>query len=80
MNPPPVDYINRKKYLLGSEREALVNLQSKGFFIRPPPKPYELEEDITPEACLFQTIYMGALVVDSTRWKLVLDGLVDRPF
>jgi DMSO/TMAO reductase YedYZ molybdopterin-dependent catalytic subunit len=56
------------------------SLQSKGFSVRPPPKPHELDEDITTEARLFQTIHMGAPVVDTNRWKLIIDGLVDRPF
>lgn len=75
-----VDFINCGEYLPGSEREAQISLQSKGFFIRPPPKPHELDEDITTEARLFQTIHMGAPVVDANSWKLILDGLVDRPF
>ncbi|CAG7917964.1 unnamed protein product [Penicillium olsonii] len=63
-----------------SERRALVTVQPQGFFIRHPPKPHDLEENLTDEACLFQTIHMGAAIVDPVRWKLVIDGLVERPF
>lgn len=63
-----------------SERGALVAVQPQGFFIRHPPKPHEFEEDVTDEAHLFQTIHMGAAVVDTSQWRLVIDGLVERPF
>ncbi|KAJ6093876.1 sulfite reductase [Penicillium canescens] len=78
--PIPVDFIDRTKNIPDSERKSLVNIQPKGFFIRHPPKPHELKETLTPEACLFQTIHMGAAVVDASSWKLVVDGLVERPF
>lgn len=75
-----VDFFDPRGYVRDSEREALVRLQSKGFFIRPPPNPHELVDDITTDTCLFQTIHMGAPIVDANRWKLILDGLVNRPF
>lgn len=62
------------------ERAALVAIDPQGFYIRPPPKPHELETEITNDSQLFQTIHMGAAVVDQDQWILVVDGLVDRPF
>jgi DMSO/TMAO reductase YedYZ molybdopterin-dependent catalytic subunit len=35
---------------------------------------------ITDDSDLFETIHMGAAVVDKNAWRLVVDGLVDRPF
>jgi hypothetical protein len=52
------------RYLTDSERDALVNIHLKGFFIRQPPLPHELNTYMTPDAQLFQTIRMGATVVD----------------
>lgn len=62
----------------GKERDAFVRLDPSGFQIRHPPPPHELDTFITPDAKLFQTIHMGAAVVDETRYKLVIDGLVQR--
>ncbi|KAJ5352359.1 hypothetical protein N7452_001333 [Penicillium brevicompactum] len=75
----PVDFLDQT-YIPDSERGALVAVQPQGFFIRHPPKPHELEEDVTDEAHLFQTIHMGAAVVDTSQWRLIIDGLVERPF
>jgi DMSO/TMAO reductase YedYZ molybdopterin-dependent catalytic subunit len=63
----------------GKERAAFVRLDPSGFFIRHPPPPHELDTFITPDGNLFQTIHMGAAVVDSTSYKIVIDGLVERP-
>ncbi|KAK3615549.1 hypothetical protein LTR56_016976 [Elasticomyces elasticus] len=63
-----------------AERSAFIELDPTGFFIRHPPKPHELSTFITPEDKLFQTIHMGAAVVDHQAWTLVIDGLVERPF
>lgn len=62
------------------ERSAFVELDLPGFFIRHPPKPYMLDSFITPDDQLFQTIHMGPAVVDTDKWRLVVDGLVRRPF
>ena len=62
------------------ERSAFVELEPSGFFIRHPPKPHILEDYITPDDQLFQTIHMGAAVVDQEKWLLVVDGLVQNPF
>jgi DMSO/TMAO reductase YedYZ molybdopterin-dependent catalytic subunit len=62
----------------GNERAAFVRLDPNGFFIRHPPPPHELDTFITPDGKLFQTIHMGAAVVDSTSYRIVIDGLVDR--
>ncbi|KAH7396485.1 Oxidoreductase, molybdopterin-binding domain-containing protein [Phaeosphaeria sp. MPI-PUGE-AT-0046c] len=62
-----------------SERDAFVRLDPSGFQIRHPPPPHELITYITPDAQLFQTIHMGAAVVDYTKYRLVIDGLVSRP-
>ncbi|KAJ9656164.1 hypothetical protein H2198_005126 [Neophaeococcomyces mojaviensis] len=64
----------------GSEREALIEVNPKGFYLRPPPPPCQQHSQYTHEDDLFQTIHMGAAVVDKSRWKLVVDGLVERPF
>ncbi|EXJ68009.1 uncharacterized protein A1O5_08624 [Cladophialophora psammophila CBS 110553] len=64
----------------GSERDALTAIDPAGFLIRHPPKPHELDAELTDDSQLFQTIHMGAAVVDENKWKLVIDGLVERPF
>lgn len=64
----------------GDERNAFVKLDPSGFFIRHPPKPHLLESFITSDEQLFQTIHMGAAVVDQSKWMLVVDGLVQKPF
>ncbi|OOF91835.1 hypothetical protein ASPCADRAFT_210773 [Aspergillus carbonarius ITEM 5010] len=80
VHPPPVDLIDHGGNVRNSERNALVNIHPKGFFIRHPPSPHDLDEALTPDAKLFQTIHMGAANVDASRWNLVVDGLVERPF
>jgi len=62
------------------ERSAFVKLEPSGFFIRHPPEPHMLRDYITPDDQLFQTIHMGAAVVDQEKWLLVIDGLVQHPF
>lgn len=62
------------------EREALIAVNPKGFHLRAPQKPHQQASHYTHESDLFQTIHMGAAVVDKSRWKLVIDGLVQRPF
>ncbi|RAK96463.1 sulfite reductase [Aspergillus ibericus CBS 121593] len=80
VSSPPVTFIAGSGDIPDRERDALVDIHPKGFFIRHPPAPHELDEAVTPEIKLFQTIHMGAAVVDPNRWSLVLDGLVERPF
>ncbi|KAK2668359.1 Eukaryotic molybdopterin oxidoreductase [Fusarium oxysporum f. sp. vasinfectum] len=63
----------------GAEREACTSIDPKGFFLRPPPTPHHLSFFITPDDQLFQTIHMGAAVVDDATWLLVVDGLVRKP-
>lgn len=65
---------------VATARGALKVVDPVGFYIRHPPKPHELDQDVTDDSQLFQTIHMGAAVVDEERWSLVFDGLVDRPF
>lgn len=62
------------------ERSAFIKLDPEGFFIRHPPKPHLLNTYITPDDQLFQTIHMGAAVVDKNNWLLVVDGLVRKRF
>lgn len=62
----------------GKERAAFVRLDPIGFFIRHPPLPHELDPYITPDESLFQTIHMGAVVVDPTSYQILIDGLVER--
>lgn len=67
-------------YDVNSERTMLKEINPKGFTIRNPPNPHELDSDITHDTQLFQTIHMGAAVVDPDSWRLVIDGMVERPF
>ena len=62
------------------EREAFVALNPLGFFIRPPPPQHQLDAFQTPDELLFQAIHMGAAEVDVEKWKLVVTGLVEKPF
>lgn len=68
---------NRKQ---DEERKALVKIDPVGFLYRAPPKQHELKMEQTADEELFQTIHMGAAVVDRSKWKLVVDGLLERPF
>ncbi|KAF1963700.1 molybdopterin binding oxidoreductase [Byssothecium circinans] len=63
----------------GSERNAAIT-QTHGFRIRHPPKPHLLSNPQTNEDDLFLTIHMGAVDVDTQRYLLVIDGLVERPY
>ena len=58
---------------------ALLAISPVGFHLRPPPPPHELDTFITPDASLFETIHMGAAVVDPAKYRLVVDGLVAHP-
>ncbi|KAK0119933.1 hypothetical protein ONS95_011358 [Cadophora gregata] len=62
------------------EREACSSIHPTGFYIRHPPAPHLLKSFITPDSQLFQTIHMGAAVVDFKKWMLVVDGQVKHPF
>lgn len=64
----------------GQERDACVKIDPDGFFIRHPPAPHQLDHFTTSDDKLFQTIHMGAAVVDTENWLLVVDGLVQNPF
>lgn len=64
----------------GRERNACQSIDPAGFFIRHPPAPHLLGNFITHEDHLFQTIHMGAAVIDKDEWLLIIDGLVERPF
>ncbi|UPK91383.1 hypothetical protein LCI18_002318 [Fusarium solani-melongenae] len=64
----------------GQERDACVKIYPEGFFIRHPPAPHQLDDFTTSDDKLFQTIHMGAAVVDTENWLLVVDGLVQNPF
>ncbi|KAF7594909.1 hypothetical protein BBP40_007944 [Aspergillus hancockii] len=66
-----VTYPNPKDHDTDSERQALVDINPKGPFIRQPLKPRRLDKDQTSEDELFRTIYMGTVIVDETRWKLL---------
>ncbi|KAJ4246323.1 hypothetical protein NW762_013674 [Fusarium torreyae] len=74
------DYDTSSVLTEGDERHALVDINPRGFYIRHPPKPHLLNDAITPDHLLFQTIHMGAAVVDPLKWTLVIDGLVETPF
>lgn len=62
------------------ERKALKTIDPPGFYVRHPPKPHELDSEITDDSDLFQTIHMGAAVVDEDQWLLRVEGLVEKPF
>lgn len=64
----------------GAEREAFLYLDPPSFHIRHPPPPHELNAFITEDDDLFQTIHMGGAVVDSDKFILIVDGLVERSF
>lgn len=66
--------------LAGDERRSFKGLDPSGFFIRHPPVPHRLNDFYTSDDLLFQTIHMGAAVVDVQEWVLTIDGLVERPF
>jgi DMSO/TMAO reductase YedYZ molybdopterin-dependent catalytic subunit len=57
-----------------------LGLDPKGFFIRNPPTPHHLTSIITTDDQSFQTIHMGAAVVDMDRYSIIVGGLVERPF
>lgn len=67
------------EYEPDSERVAVSDIEPKGFFIRHPPNPHDLIAALTPDTQLFQTIHMGAAVVDKLKWRLIIDGLVNQP-
>ena len=62
------------------EREAFVELNPSSFHIKHPPAPDKLNDFLTPDDLLFETIHMGGAVVDTTKWRLVITGMVERPF
>lgn len=63
-----------------AEREAFVELNPRTFYIRHPPAPDKFDAFLTPDDSLFQTIHMGGAVVDLAKWRLVITGMVQRPF
>ncbi|KAK4496879.1 hypothetical protein PRZ48_011328 [Zasmidium cellare] len=63
----------------GTERSSLIKVDP-GFHFRPPPDPHELSTFITPDSDLFQTIHMGAAIIDHNLWRLDIHGLVERPY
>lgn len=71
---------NCKAPQAGKERDAFVHLQPSGFQIRHPPPPHELDSYITPDSHLFQTLHMGAAVIDESKYLVVVNGLVAQPF
>lgn len=71
--------MSTRAYSTGEERNTCLAIDPVGFHLRPPPPPHELGNFITPDAQLFETIHMGAAVVGTERWRLVIDGLVPKP-
>ena len=65
--------------MAGPERQAFIRSDPDGFYIRHPGKASSFTDFITSEDELFQTIHMGAAVVDSFKWILRIDGLVSNP-
>jgi DMSO/TMAO reductase YedYZ molybdopterin-dependent catalytic subunit len=64
----------------GEERLSSRATNTQGFHLKPPPAAHELEDFITSDAKLFETIHMGPVEVDESQWRLQVDGLVSRPF
>jgi DMSO/TMAO reductase YedYZ molybdopterin-dependent catalytic subunit len=62
-----------------SERSALIHMSPSTFTLRPAPAPHQLSTYITPDTSLFHTMHMGAAVIDLSRYKIVIDGLVSHP-
>ncbi|KAK4947520.1 hypothetical protein LTR10_013465 [Elasticomyces elasticus] len=79
-NDELVDFPCSEPPHVGDERRAFRGLDPAGFFIRHPPAPHHLNEFYTADDDLFQTIHMGAAVVDTDEWLLTIDGLVQHPF
>lgn len=76
---PPISAL-RSVLLKDEERDAFIKLDPPGFWIRHPPKPHELDAFYTSDEQLFQTIHMGPALVNHAKWKLVVTGMVERPF
>lgn len=62
------------------ERIAFLEMDPPRGLIREPPPPHQLDAFLTPEDNLFQTLHMGGVKVDTTKWTLAIDGLVERPY
>jgi DMSO/TMAO reductase YedYZ molybdopterin-dependent catalytic subunit len=65
---------------LDQEREAFLGLAPAGFHFRPPLPPEALINFLTTDDELFETIHMGAAIVDEKLWQLKVDGLVKNAF
>lgn len=63
----------------GSERKSVVRIDP-GFHFRPPQEPHDLATFVTSDSDLFQTIHMGAAVIDHDLWRLDVHGLVSSPY
>ncbi|KAH7082004.1 Oxidoreductase, molybdopterin-binding domain-containing protein [Paraphoma chrysanthemicola] len=61
-----------------SERDACLEVCSPSHSLQAP-KPCVQSDYITQDGLLFEEYHMGVAVVDRARWKLVVDGLVDKP-
>jgi sulfane dehydrogenase subunit SoxC len=48
-------------------------------YSRPPLKPHQLTESVTPTQDLFVLAHLGVARVDPATWSLTIDGLVRRP-
>jgi DMSO/TMAO reductase YedYZ molybdopterin-dependent catalytic subunit len=68
-----------KDFIAGEERDAFTRFETIGFKIRQPPPPHKLDDYITPDSQLFQTSHMGTVIVDSSKYILIIDGLVPKP-
>ena len=65
--------------ITNDRQSALIRIDP-GFHFRPPPDPHLLNTFITPDTTLFQTIHMGAAIIDHSLWRLSIHGLVSHPF
>lgn len=73
------EYTRLEQIVQDEERKACLEINPAGFHLRDPPPPHEIKDFITEDGQLFQTIHMGAAVVDESSWRVVVDGLVQMP-
>ncbi|EKG20457.1 hypothetical protein MPH_02180 [Macrophomina phaseolina MS6] len=63
----------------GAERKPCISMKH-GFHFRPPPPPHLLRPYITHDDQLFETVHVGLPNIDTTRYIVLVDGLVQTPF
>ena len=56
-----------------------VRLEPSGFYRRVPLEPHQLIAPVTPAADTIVLCHLGVPQLDAASWRLVVDGLVERP-